>query len=112
MFNFIQTICFSVWPDEDDNLVLEKLTRRVEHLMGILAASNKHHSDNFMVINHRSCIRVDLVSHSVIGNIFLVVYSVRDQINNDPQQSRHTILMSLHFTSSSLFIDLTKQLLQ
>ncbi len=41
---------FSVWPNEDDNIVLDKLTRRVEHIMGILAASNKGHSDNFMVI--------------------------------------------------------------
>ena len=39
----------NVWPDEDDNVVLDKLTRRVEHVMGIFAASNKNHSDNFMV---------------------------------------------------------------
>ena len=87
-------MCFSVWPDEDDNLVLEKLTRRVEHLMGILAASNKYHSDNFMVINlsskcfytilnisrHRSRIRMDpliqtlCVQHSIQCKMNILLY--------------------------------------
>ena len=40
---------FSAWPDEDDNTKLEKMTRRVEHISGLLAASNKKQSDHFMV---------------------------------------------------------------
>ena len=42
-------LCYSAWPTEEDNVVLDKLTRRVEHIMGLLAASNKRQSDNFMV---------------------------------------------------------------
>jgi len=32
----------NTWPVEDDNVALEKMTRRVEHVMDILAASNKY----------------------------------------------------------------------
>jgi len=35
---------------EDDNEGLARMTRRVEHITGLLAASNKDQSDRFMVI--------------------------------------------------------------
>lgn len=42
----------NTWPTEAHNVVLEKFTRRVEHLMDIKANSFKNESDNFMCGNY------------------------------------------------------------
>ena len=40
---------FSVWPNEDHNVYLDKMTRRVEHITGLWASSRNNQSDAFMV---------------------------------------------------------------
>ena len=46
-------ICFfSVWPDEDSYPALEKMTRRVQHITGLLSSSKLRESDNFMCGNY------------------------------------------------------------
>ena len=42
----------SAWPTEVDNIYLEKMTRRVEHITGLLASSKLRESDNFMCGNY------------------------------------------------------------
>ena len=42
----------SAWPTEDNNIYLEKMTRRVEHITGLLASSKLKQSDNFMCGNY------------------------------------------------------------
>ena len=45
-------IVFSVWPDEDSYPALDKMTRRVQHITGLLSSSKKQESDNFMCGNY------------------------------------------------------------
>jgi hypothetical protein len=39
----------SCWPNENDNVFLEKLNRRIEHVTGLWAATNKNFSEPYMV---------------------------------------------------------------
>ena len=42
----------NVWPDEDSYPALEKMTRRVQHITGLLSSSKLRESDNFMCGNY------------------------------------------------------------
>lgn len=46
----VYILYFSCWPNEDDNIVLEKLNRRIEHATGLKAATNKNYSEPYMVM--------------------------------------------------------------
>ena len=39
------------WPKESDNIYLDKMNRRIEHLTRLNANANKHFSEPFMVRN-------------------------------------------------------------
>lgn len=42
----------NAWPDEDSYPALEKMTRRVQHITGLLSSSKLKESDNFMCGNY------------------------------------------------------------
>ncbi len=48
-FSSISVQNSSAWPDENDNLYLEKMTRRVEHISNLHGSSRLGQSDRFMV---------------------------------------------------------------